>query len=320
MEQSRKKMRFEILFDRYLSNFPRIMLTNLMFFVPLIAALAGFYFVLKLSNPLISVAASVVLLMVLFPFYSGVVLVCRNIARGDEKVKVFSTFIKGIKENYKKFLVYGFLVSLISIFSYFSIFLYSQMLSASWLFYVAMFICILIVLAIMFIFFYVPVMTVTFDLSLKHILKNSFLMSFGEIKNNFFALVALAVVFAFCFTMVAFATIEILVVIITLLILALILPASAQFVVSYYIFDDMYDTIAHRDSKSKAIDEKIVDAKNKKNGENKVVTDTEDYSGVDITTLKDTDDYIFYNGKMMKQSELLRKVLEQRANKSDESE
>ena len=317
MEQSRKKMRFEILFDRYLSNFPRIMLTNLLFFVPLFVAFAIYYFLLKLSNPLISVASFVVMLTALFPFYSGVVLVCRNIARGDEKVKVFSTFIKGIKENFKKFLVYGFLVSLISLFSYFSIFLYSQMLSASWLFSVAMFICILIVLAIVFIFFYVPVMTVTFDLSIKHILKNSFLMSFGEIKNNFFALIALAVVFAFCFTLVAFATLEILVIVITLLIFALLLPASAQFVVSYYVFDDMYETIAHRDSKSKAIDEKIVDAKNKKNGEKAVVSEKEDYSGVDITTLKDTDDYIFYNGNMIKQSELLKRVLEQRANDSE---
>ena len=38
----------------------------------------------------------------------------------------------------------------------------------------------------------------------------------------------------------------------------------------HQLLDDMYDTIAHRDSKSKAIDEKIVDAMNKKNGENKV--------------------------------------------------
>ena len=142
-------------------------------------------------------------------------------------------------------------------------------------------------------------------------------MSFGEIKNNFFALIALAVVFAFCFTLVAFATLEILVIVITLLIFALLLPASAQFVVSYYVFDDMYETIAHRDSKSKAIDEKIVDAKNKKNGEKAVVSEKEDYSGVDITTLKDTDDYIFYNGKMIKQSELLKRVFEQRANDSE---
>ena len=63
----------------------------------------------------------------------------------------------------------------------------------------------------------------------------------------------------------------------------------------------------------------IADAKAKKNGES-VVVDTTDYSDVDISALKDTDEFIFYNGKMMKQSELLKKVLKQRANKSDESE
>lgn len=317
MEQSRKKMKFEFLFERYFSNFPRIMLTNLVFFVPLFVALSAYYFILSMDNLLLSVFSLIPLMTLVFPFFAGVVMVCRNIARGDEDVKVFSTFFKGVKENFKKYLLYGFLISLVSVFSYFSISIYAKMLSQSWLFYVAMFVCILIDLAVLFIFFYVPLMTVTFDLSLKHIFKNSFLMSFGELKNNLFALLSLVVVFAVCFTLVAFATQELVVIIITLLILALLLPATSQYAVSFYVYDDMYGSVAKREEKSKNLDTMIADAKAKKNGES-VVVDNTDYSDVDITTLKDTDNFIFYNGKMIKQSELLRRVLAQRGENTPE--
>ena len=35
-----------------------------------------------------------------------------------------------------------------------------------------------------------------------------------------------------------------------------------------------------------------------------------DFSAIDVTKLKDTDDYIFFNGKMVKQSALLKMVRE----------
>lgn len=309
MEQSRKRMKFEILIERYFSNFWRVLVTNLLFFIPLSVVFGIYYFVLSIGSTAVTTVVSVLLVTIVFGFYPGVVLACRDIARGDEKVKVLSTFIKGIKENFFKFVLYGFLLSLVTVFSYFSISIYSKMLSSSWLFYAALFICILIVLAVLFIFFYIPVMTVTFDLPIKYVIKNSFLMSFGEIKNNFKALVSLVVVVAFCFTVTAFFTQAYLVVIITLLLLALIVPASCQFVVSFYVYDDMYSTIAQRDSKAQNINDAIVEAKNNKSV---LKQEIEDYSDVDLSTLKDTDDFIFYNGKMIKQSQLRKKVLEQR--------
>lgn len=305
-------MKFEILFDRYFSNFPRIMLTNLIFFVPLAAVFAICYFVMTFNNTLVSTLFSIVLATLVFPFYAGVVLCARNFARGDEKVKVFSTFLKGVKENFFKFMLFGFLLSLVTVLSYYSISIYIKMLSTSWLFYVTLFVCVIIALAVLFIFFYVPVMTVTFELSLKNIFKNSFLMSFGEIKNNFKAFVSLLVVIALSFTIVAlFSFAEYLIIPVTLLLFAVLIPASCQFVVSFYVYDDMYLSIAQKDTKSKSIGDAIVDAKNKKNGVQGEI-EVEDYSDVDISTLKDTDDFIFYNGKMIKQSELLRRVKEQR--------
>ncbi len=306
-------MKFEILVDRYFSNFHRIMFTNLLFFVPLAVVFGISYLLHVFIEGTLHTVLSFLLIALVFPFYSGVVLVSRNLSRGDEDVNVFRDFIKGVKENFLKFLLYGVIFGFVTLFSYFSISIYAKLLSESWFFYVALFVCILIALAVLFIFFYVPVMTVTFDLSVKHILKNSFLMSFGEIKNNFFALVALAVVLAVCFTITALCTVAWLLVLVTFLLLALVLPASCQFVVSYFVYDDMYGSIAQHDTKSKEIEEAIAIAKDKRNGK----TVTEDYSDVDISALKDTDDYIFYKGKMIKQSVLLKLALEQRENNTD---
>ncbi len=306
-------MKFEILVDRYFSNFHRIMFTNLLFFVPLAVVFGISYLLHSFLEGTLYTVLSFLLIALVFPFYSGVVLVSRNLSRGDEDVNVFRNFIKGVKENFLKFLLYGVIFGFVTLFSYFSISIYAKLLSESWIFYVALFVCILIALAVLFIFFYVPVMTVTFDLSVKHILKNSFLMSFGEIKNNFFALVALAVVLAVCFTITALCTVAWLLILVTFLLLALVLPASCQFVVSFFVYDDMYGSIAQRDAKSKEIEEAIAIAKDKRNGK----TVTEDYSDVDISSLKDTDDYIFYKGKMIKQSVLLKLALEQRENNTD---
>lgn len=308
MQHSRKRMKFEILIDRYFSNFHRVLFTNLLFFVPLLVAVAVYFLFNRFVEGALLTVISFLLVTLVFPFYSGVVLVTRNLAKGDESVKVFSTFIKGVKENFKKFFLYGVILSVVLLFSYFSISVYSKLLSESWLFYAALFICILIALAVLFIFFYVPVMTVTFDLSTKYIFKNSFLMSFGEIKNNFFALIALAVVLAVCFTIIALCTNAILLIIVTAVLFALIIPASCQFVVSFFVYDDMYGSIAQRDTKSKEIEEAIALMKEKNNTKAFV----EDYSDVDIASLKDTDEYIFYKGKMIKQSVLLKLALEQR--------
>lgn len=307
MEQTRKKMKFEILIERYFSNFFSILLTNLLFFVPLAVVVSLRYVASLAFDGAVLNFITAVLLVLAFPFYAGVVLTVRNMARGDKDVRVFSTFLKGVKENYARFLLFGAILSVICLFSYYSISIYSKLLSSSWIFYALLIICILIVLEVLFIFFYIPLMSVTFDLSLKHIFKNSFLMSFGEIKNNFFALISLAVVLAICFTLTAFSTIEVILIIVTVLLVSLIIPASCQFVVSFFVYDDMYGSIADKDTKAKEIADAIADAK-----ENKGAV-VEDYSDVDISTLKDTDDYTFYKGKMIKQSVLLKRVLEQRA-------
>ena len=190
-----KKAKFALtdFFNNLFNNFGKIVFTNLLFAVPLAVLVTAFYFLdsaLKLNGYFILMLS----IIPLSPFFAGVTLVTSRLARGKENVDVFKTFIEGIKNNWKRFLIHGVITYFAVIFSYFSIRLYSALISqpnADSFFLVMLYVCliisIIIAVAFLFIFFYVPSMTVTFDLSLKNIYKNSALMSFGELKHNIIA-------------------------------------------------------------------------------------------------------------------------------------
>ena len=311
MENGRKRLKFEILLERYFSNFHRILLTNLLFAVPSAIIFAAAYF---LNNALFHGAVSLPVLLLaiipLFPFYAGVVLVCRNIARGDSDVNVFRDYFTGIKENFLPFLLHGVIVYAVTTLSFLSISLYVSMLSAGWFFYALLFFCLIIVLFLAYTLFYIPLMNVTYDLPLKYVYKNSFLMSFGEFKNNFFATLALAVVFAICFTITIFARTETALMIVLAVMWAVLIPATCAFMIIFFIYDGMTDIIRDKEELSReiseAIDKKM--AEHKKSINAKELED--DFSDIDIDSLKDTDEYIFHNGKMVKQSTLLRLIKE----------
>jgi hypothetical protein len=46
----------------------------------------------------------------------------------------------------------------------------------------------------------------------------------------------------------------------------------------------------------------------------------DDFSDIDVSQLKDTDDYIYHNGRMVKQSALLRMIREREAGGEDKDE
>ena len=130
METERKRLRFEILLERFFTNFHRILLTNLIFAVPSAIVFAALYYLnIALFNGAVSLPVMLLAVIFLFPFYSGVVMVCRNIARGDKDVKVFSAFIGAVKENFLSFLLHGVLVYAAATLSFLSVSLYVSMLS-----------------------------------------------------------------------------------------------------------------------------------------------------------------------------------------------
>lgn len=309
----RAKMRFEILLERYFGNFLKIVLTNLLFAVPSAVVFTALYFLnIALFSGNISMPLMMTAIIFLFPFYAGVVAVCRNIARGDENVHVAKTFISAIKTNFAPFILHGVVVYVIALLSVLSISLYISFLSQSWIFYVILFFCILIVLFLMYAVFYLPLMTITYDIPLKFIYKNSFLMSFGEIKNNFFATLALAVVFGICFTITTFARTTTALMIMLIVMWALLVPATVTFMYVFFIYDGM----------SKMIDSKNEANKKKDSPDDEAAPEPvrDEFADIDISTLKDTDEYIFHNGRMVKQSTLLHILREREQSEKGDSD
>ena len=125
-----KKAKFALadFFGNLFSNFGKIIFTNLLFAVPLAVLVTAFYFLdnaLKLGGYFILMLT----IIPLSPFFAGVTLVTSRIARGEEELNVFATFVEGIKNNWKRFLFHGVITYFAVIFSYFSIKFYSSLVS-----------------------------------------------------------------------------------------------------------------------------------------------------------------------------------------------
>ncbi|MBQ3284100.1 MAG: DUF624 domain-containing protein [Ruminococcus sp.] len=311
MENERKKFRFEILLERYFTNFHRILFTNLIFAVPSAVIFALFYFLNSfIFKDSLVVPFLLLSIIPLYPFYAGVVMVCRNIARGERDVPVFRSFIRAVKDNFPHFLLHGVLIYVASMLCVLAVSLYVSMLSVSWVFYGLLFVVIVIALFVLYTAFYIPLMSITYDLPLKYVYKNSFLMSFGEFKNNLFATLALAVVFGICFTAVAFINSGMAKIIVVAALWVLLIPATCTFMYVFFVYDGMTAIIRDKDELSRELTDSIDKSLEQRKKEMNPQTVEEDFSDIDISSLKDTDDYIFHNGRMVKQSTLLRMIRE----------
>ena len=152
-------------------------------------------------------------------------------------------------------------------------------------------------------------MTVTFDISMKNIYKNSALMTFGEFKHNLIATLGLFVLTLLCATILMCCYVPIAVIIATAVLALFFIPSIMSFIINSAIYKPMYNMIVGNDKKSKEIDKKI---ENRKNG---IFDDTEattkkniaeGFSDIEVDENADGDEYIYYNGKMVKRSVLLK--------------
>ena len=130
-------------------------------------------------------------------------------------------------------------------------------------------------------------------------------MSYGEIKNNFFASFALLILIGIIMTIMFVAGSPLWLLIIVIALWVLILPATYTFIYVFYIYDAMFKMVSG-EGKQKA--EKA--AKQETDKPKAPVVESDDLASIDISKLKDSDDYIFFNGKMVKQSTLLKMARE----------
>ncbi len=307
MGYERKKLKFEVLLETYFTNFPKLLLANLIFAVPSLLLMTAFYFLSQALFQSVNIAFFLLSILFIYPFYAGVVKVVRNIVRGDTTFNVFQVYLSGVKENFPAFLLHGVIITAASVISFLSLNLYIGLMSQSWIFGTLLFFCIIVVLFLFFISFYLPLMSVTFDLPLRYVYKNSFLMAYGEIKNNFFAFLGEAVLIGIALTVMLVSGNTLVLLILIAALWALVFPVTYTFINVFFIYNDMYHMASGEGKREYDKEKKSAGDKPEKNAP---VIDDADFSSIDIASLKDTDDYIFFNGKMVKQSALLKMVRE----------
>lgn len=285
-----KKMQTVKFFNLYFSKFKYILLSNIFFLVFFLISAAYVYLTYVLCGGLNIVAAlgAVVFLNI---GMSGVTSVVRYIYT-DKEFSPFKTFVKGIKENWLKFLVHGIFFYFLSAVSYASIVLYYNGTKTNSLFWVPLVITALISLLMLFVSYYLNIMTVTMNINMKNIYRNCMLFSFGELKNNFMATFALAVLGAVIFTIAVILNKLLLILIICGIITAFIVPSTVQFIITFYVYDSMVEILD---------DSKKNDDETEKNAVKQHIK-KEEAEEISKLASDSTDEYIFYNGKMVKRS------------------
>lgn len=138
--------------------------------------------------------------VLLSPFVAGLTFVCRNYAR-EEHAFILSDFWDAVKNNWKQFLVNGLICYVFYMLMSVAISFYSTQVQQNSLLYVPLVVC--LVLAFLFICaqFYIPVMIITFDLSLSKIYKNALIFAIVGLWRN---LMLIAIIGVFILAAVIF--------------------------------------------------------------------------------------------------------------------
>lgn len=184
-------------FVRLFTRFPKLLLAQLInagFFLVftalfvLIGYLSGF-------NNIIVWCLGIIPAM---PFFAGLVMVVRKTGIEKKDVPVVKTFFSAVKENFKAFLLHGVVTYAIIACSIFAFIYYFSLLNESLIYGSMLTVYVLFSLILTSMMFYVPIMSVTYELRLRDIYKNSFILVFGNILRNIFAMllfIAVSLVF-----------------------------------------------------------------------------------------------------------------------------
>ncbi len=315
MAKESKVKGFEILFKKLKKNYGKLLMVNLIFALPLGASIGIAY----LINMLVHIDLLIYPLVLIFaaPFYSGVVVLSRDISEGDFKGGYLKRFIESFKENWLKFLISGIFLYIAFEICYLGIYLYIAMASKyGWIFYLPMTFSVLITLFFLFLFYGVFLMIPSFELKMRAVYKNSALSTFGELKNNFLATLCIVVyllilclpfiIMSYLASVLPAPVVIAMLTVYVILALVFLVPAPISMIISHYRYEDMLRVIAGVNTQvGETSEEKVEKVKEE-------VKEELESNAVDIEKLLNgnDDDYVFYNGKMIKRG-LLRKLHEQ---------
>lgn len=269
-------------FARFFTRFPKLLFAGLMYSLPL-AIFTGIFVLISRLTGFNNVIIWGLGIIPSTPFLAGLVMVIRKYAIEKQDVPVVSTFFAAVKENFLRFILHGIVIYAIVACSFFAI-LYYYTLSADDPVFGSVLTLYLIFTALLIVMmFYVPIMTITYELKIKDIYKNSFLLIFGKILRNLIAFIAAVVVTVVALLVLIFS--ENAMFYMTAGIVVTLYPLIFCYIVNSIIAKGLQDTVGQ-----------FVGV----NPEKELTEDEIEYEKEFAANADSSSDYIFVNGKMVK--------------------
>ncbi|HIQ81374.1 MAG TPA: YesL family protein [Candidatus Scatavimonas merdigallinarum] len=284
-------------FGGYFKRFPSILTANLFFAAPLAVSGAvvwglSFLFPLNIFIQLLPIPLCA-------PFFAGVVQVTRDMIAG-KKEKAVPTFFKGLKNNWRQFLLHGVIFYLAILLDYFSIVFYYAAAATNPLFYVLFGLCLFILLFLLFMFFYVPVITVTLELPMRYVYKDAALMAVWELPSNFLSVLCLLALTAVVSTLFMLSGNYTANWIIAAVLLVAVLPATVCYIVHFFVYPKVDKMLIQKD-KPRENDE--TRQKMQETIKESLQKDPAFKEALQEKANQD-DAYVFHNGRMIKRAKL----------------
>lgn len=269
-------------FSRFFRFFPKLFAAGLMYSVPL-AVFTGIFVLISYLTGFNNVIIWGLGLIPSFPFYAGLLMIIRKYAVEKQEPPLFKTFFTAVKDNLKRFLIHGVVLYMIIAFGMFAILYYYTLSQTDVVFGSVLTIYMIFVAILIVMMFYVPIMEITYELKLKDIYKNAFLLVFGKILRNLIALVFLAAVTAV--TILAFVFSRDAMYFVTLAIVVALYPLLYSYISTVIVSKGLQDSVGS--FSAKPIDEKKIEEQREQDA---------------IAAANDTSDsdYVFVNGRMIK--------------------
>lgn len=269
-------------FSRFFIKFPKLLLAGLLYSLSL-ALFTGIFVLISYLTGFNNVIVWGLGIIPSMPFLAGLTMVVRKYAVEKEDVKVISTFFTTVKDNFLKFLVHGVVAYLITACSFFALLYYYTLSKVDVVFGSVLTLYLIFTLLLIVMMYYVPIMTITYELKMKDIYKNAFLLIFGKILRNLIATVCIAIVSAGALLLLIFS--KGIFFGISAALVTLLFPLVTVYIVVAIISGGLQDAVG-----------KFVGVNDEKKSDE---LDTEHLNDV-ISNTGNNSDYVFVNGKMIK--------------------
>lgn len=286
---------FTCLFKRY----PTLLMANLLFAVVLAVSALIVWLIGKYVMPL-NIFFQLLPILICMPFYAGITQVTREVVRGKQ-IKPIETFMKGLKNNFRQFLIHGVIMYLAVLIDYFSIVFYYAAAKTNGMFYFLFGFCLLVMLFLVFLFFYVPLITVTIDQKLRHIYKNAALMAIWELPANLCALLGIFVLTAVVSTVFMLTGSYTANLIIACVLAVLVVPAYVSTIINYFTFPKIEEVLILGQKETEKGKEQEKKEAPSQTLEEELENDPETESLL-REKAKGSEEYVFHNGRMIKRS------------------